>query len=61
MTSKAALWPILHSFPGRFDYDAARMDDLSRVNRIFAEAACEVAAEGAVVWVHDYNPWLVPE
>ena len=23
VTSKAALWPILHSFPGRFDYDAA--------------------------------------
>jgi glucosylglycerol-phosphate synthase len=30
------------------------------VNRLFAEAACEEAAAGAVVWVHDYNLWLVP-
>lgn len=60
VTSKAALWPILHSFPGRFDYDAAEWTTFREVNRIFAEAACEVAAEGAVVWVHDYNLWLVP-
>ena len=30
------------------------------VNRRFAEAVCEVAAEGATVWVHDYQLQLVP-
>lgn len=60
VTSKAALWPILHSFPGRFDYDAAEWGMFREVNKIFADAVCEVASEGAVVWVHDYNLWLVP-
>ncbi|MGA1083453.1 MAG: trehalose-6-phosphate synthase, partial [Burkholderiaceae bacterium] len=60
VTSKATLWPILHSFPGRFDYDAAQWADFREVNQIFADGVCEAADTGAVVWVHDYNLWLVP-
>ncbi|MEL6679654.1 MAG: trehalose-6-phosphate synthase, partial [Pseudomonadota bacterium] len=30
------------------------------VNQRFAEAAAKEAAMNAVVWVHDYNLWLVP-
>lgn len=61
VTSKAALWPILHSFVDRFDYDAADWETFRKVNQYFADATCEVASEGAVVWVHDYNLWLVPK
>lgn len=61
VTSKAALWPILHSFVDKFDYDAADWVTFREVNRLFAEATCEVASQGAVVWVHDYNLWLVPK
>lgn len=61
VTSKAALWPILHSFVDKFDYDAADWATFREVNRLFAEATCEVASEGAVIWVHDYNLWLVPK
>ncbi|MEZ4413986.1 MAG: glucosylglycerol-phosphate synthase [Gemmatimonadales bacterium] len=61
VTSKAALWPILHSFVDKFDYDAADWATFREVNRLFANATCEVASEGAVVWVHDYNLWLVPK
>ena len=32
-----------------------------RVNRRFAEAAADVAAEGEVVWVQDYQLQLVPK
>ncbi len=60
VTSKAALWPILHSFVDKFDYDAADWRTFREVNRLFAEAACEVASPNAVIWVHDYNLWLVP-
>lgn len=59
-TSKAALWPILHSFTERFDYDAANWEEFREVNKLFAQATCEVADEGATVWIHDYNLWLVP-
>lgn len=61
VTSKAALWPILHSFVDRFDYDAADWATFREVNERFAEATCEVAEPGAVVWLHDYNLWLAPK
>ncbi|MEX2182627.1 MAG: glucosylglycerol-phosphate synthase [Gemmatimonadaceae bacterium] len=61
ITSKAALWPILHSFIDKFDYDAADWKTFRAVNQLFADATCDVASEGAVVWVHDYNLWLVPK
>ena len=60
VTSKAALWPILHSFPERYDYDPVDWNTFREVNMLFAKAAAEQAAEGAVVWVHDYNLWLLP-
>lgn len=59
-TSKAALWPILHSFTERFDYDSADWEQFREVNRHFADAACAVADPGATIWIHDYNLWLVP-
>lgn len=61
VTSKAALWPILHSFVDKFDYDAADWNTFREVNQLFADATCQVASQGAVVWVHDYNLWLVPK
>ena len=39
VTSKEALWPILHSFPGKFNYDPVDWDTFREVNRLFAEAA----------------------
>ena len=60
VTSKEALWPILHSFPGMFNYGPVDWDNFREVNRLFAEAACAEAADDALIWVHDYNLWLVP-
>lgn len=60
VTSKEAFWPILHAFKERYNYDPVDWDNFRDVNRRFAKAAAEEAAEGALVWVHDYNLWLVP-
>ncbi len=60
VTSKEAFWPILHSFKEKYDYDNVDWPTFREVNWAFAEAAATEAAEGAVVWVHDYNLWLVP-
>jgi glucosylglycerol-phosphate synthase len=60
VTSKEAFWPILHAFKERYNYDPVDWENFREVNRRFAEAAAEEAAEGALVWVHDYNLWLVP-
>jgi glucosylglycerol-phosphate synthase len=60
VTSKEAFWPILHSFKDRYNYDPVDWPNFREVNWRFAEAAAAEAAEGALVWVHDYNLWLVP-
>ncbi|PSP36697.1 MAG: glucosylglycerol-phosphate synthase [Cyanobacteria bacterium QS_8_48_54] len=60
ITSKEAFWPILHSFPYHFSYESTDWENFQTVNRLFAEAACEEAAEDALIWVHDYNLWLAP-
>lgn len=60
VTSKEALWPIIHAFPSLYSTQNTDWATFREVNRQFAEAACEEAAPGAVVWVHDYNLWLVP-
>jgi glucosylglycerol-phosphate synthase len=60
VTSKEAFWPIIHSFKERYNYDPVDWPNFRQVNWQFAEAAAAEAAEGALVWVHDYNLWLVP-
>jgi glucosylglycerol-phosphate synthase len=60
VTSKEAFWPILHSFKERYNYDPVDWPNFREVNWSFAEAAANEAAQGALVWVHDYNLWLVP-
>lgn len=61
VTSKEALWPILHSFPWLFRYENADWSTFREVNWLFAEAAAAQAEVGALVWIHDYNLWLVPK
>ncbi|MGI1662570.1 glucosylglycerol-phosphate synthase [Palleronia sp. KMU-117] len=60
VTSKEAFWPILHGFKERYNYDPVDWPNFREVNWRFAEAAAAEAAQGALVWVHDYNLWLVP-
>ena len=58
--SKAAFWPIIFSFPDKAEFKQAHWERYLEVNRIFAEQTAREAAEGAVVWIHDYNLWMVP-
>lgn len=60
VTSKEACWPILHSFPWHFTSETSDWENFQEINRLFAEAACEEAADDALIWVHDYNLWLAP-
>lgn len=60
VTSKEAFWPILHGFKERYNYDPVDWPTFRQVNWAFAEAAAAEASQGAAVWIHDYNLWLVP-
>ena len=58
--SNATLWPLYHDVVAKPEFHREWWDAYVRVNRRFAERAAEVAAEGATVWVQDYQLQLVP-
>ncbi len=58
--SKEAFWPTLHTFWERASFREDHWQVFLKVNRLFAERTAEEAAEGATVWIHDYNLWMVP-
>lgn len=58
--SKEAFWPTLHTFWERASFRDDHWQVFLKVNRLFAERAASEAAANAVVWIHDYNLWMVP-
>lgn len=58
--SKEAFWPTLHTFWERATFNEDDWQVFLKVNRAFAERTALEAAEGAIVWLHDYNLWMVP-
>ena len=58
--SNGTLWPLYHDVIVAPEYHRNWWEDYVAVNERFAAAAAEVAAEGAVVWVQDYQLQLVP-
>lgn len=58
--SKEAFWPTLHTFWERATFRDEHWQVFLKVNKMFAERTAEEAAENAVVWIHDYNLWMVP-
>jgi trehalose 6-phosphate synthase len=59
--SNATLWPLYHDVIVKPIYHRRWWDRYVDVNRRFAEAAAKAAAEGATVWVQDYQLQLVPK
>lgn len=55
-----ALWPLAHGFVDRCRFRRAEWAAYAAVNREVAERVASAAADGAVVWVHDYQLALVP-
>ncbi|MEG9227095.1 alpha,alpha-trehalose-phosphate synthase (UDP-forming) [Aeromicrobium sp. Sec7.5] len=58
--SNGTLWPLYHDVIAPPAFHREWWDAYVTVNRRFAERAAKVAAEGAIVWVQDYQLQLVP-
>jgi trehalose 6-phosphate synthase len=59
--SNGSLWPLYHDAVETPIYKRKWWDAYLRVNRRFADATAKVAAEGATVWIQDYQLQLVPQ
>jgi len=53
--SNATLWPLYHDVIVKPIYHRQWWDRYVEVNRRFADATARTAAEGATVWVQDYQ------
>ncbi len=58
--SNGTIWPLYHDKVEPAVFHRHWFNSYRKVNRRFAEAAAAAAAEGASVWVHDYQLHLVP-
>lgn len=58
--SNGTLWPLYHDAIAAPEFHRSWWDAYVTINRRFAEKVASVAAEGATVWVHDYQLQLVP-
>jgi trehalose 6-phosphate synthase len=58
--SNATLWPLYHDLVAKPEFHREWWESYVAVNQRFASQAAELANEGALVWVHDYQMQLVP-
>jgi trehalose 6-phosphate synthase/phosphatase len=58
--SNASIWPLFHSLPTYFQYRTEWWDAYRAVNQAFADRVLDTAADGDMVWVHDYQLMLLP-
>ena len=58
--AKEAFWPTIFAFVDKVKFNHAHWDHFVNINRLFAEKAAEQADPGAIIWIHDYNLWMVP-
>ncbi|HEX5542832.1 MAG TPA: trehalose-6-phosphate synthase [Micromonospora sp.] len=58
--SNATIWPLYHDAVETPAFKRRWREAYRLVNARFAEATAEVAAEGATVWIQDYQLQLVP-
>ena len=59
--SNSTLWPLFHDTVAFPEFHREWWDAYVAVNERFARAVTAVAAEGATVWVQDYQLLLVPQ
>src|SRR5204863_6063887 len=58
--SNDAIWPLYHDALRPSTYDGDHWRTYVEVNEHFATRTAAVAAQDAVVWIHDYHLQLVP-
>jgi trehalose 6-phosphate synthase len=57
--SNGALWPLMHSFPGRVGFNHDEWQSYVNVNEAFAAIATRLVAKADAIWAHDYHLLLL--
>ncbi len=55
------IWPLFHYFLVYAAFRETQWQQYQQVNRVYAEAVCDVAGRDDIIWVHDYHLMLLPK
>jgi len=55
------VWPLFHYFPTFAQYSNETWQSYRDANRKYYERVMEVAEDGDIIWVHDYQLMLLPD
>lgn len=58
--SKEAFWPTIFSFISKAKFNHSHWEHYLRINELFANRVADEAEPNALVWIHEYNLWMVP-
>ncbi|MBC9910097.1 bifunctional alpha,alpha-trehalose-phosphate synthase (UDP-forming)/trehalose-phosphatase [Chitinophaga varians] len=58
--SNETLWPVFHYMSVYARYDQGYWDAYYQVNKKFRDIVMQVAEQGDVIWIHDYQLLLLP-
>jgi len=56
----ATLWPLFHYFPSYVVYENETFRCYEEVNKLMADQLISIYKPGDVIWVHDYQLFLLP-
>lgn len=56
----ATIWPLFHYFPSFVEFDEENFKSYEQVNQLFADRLVEFLKPGDVLWIHDYQLFLLP-
>jgi trehalose 6-phosphate synthase/phosphatase len=56
----ATLWPLFHYFPSYVEYDDKTFQSYEEVNKIFADRLSSIIQPNDIIWIHDYQLFLLP-
>lgn len=58
--SNETLWPVFHYMSVYAHYDQGYWDAYYQVNKKFRDIVMQVAEQGDIIWIHDYQLLLLP-
>lgn len=58
--SKEAFWPTIFSFIDKAKFNHDHWEHYVHINKLFAARVAREADHNALVWIHEYNLWMVP-
>ncbi len=58
--SKEAFWPTIFSFVDKAKFNHLDWEHYLKINKLFAQRIARDAEPEALVWIHEYNLWMVP-